>query len=177
VSVDSLRASDVNFVRQGRSENGLANDTTNLALKGLSARAIHEDLTTTLGLDAVAYSLVTRYLREARLFSSSQGVPSADVDRGIDDADQALPSSLDENRFASVRQLSRRTHIPGRPPTVVSRNHSGSQGVIFDGCPMPCQACRTPVGSICPGNRCQRSKSSKIEHGMTSSHSTSHGSP
>jgi hypothetical protein len=36
-------------------------------LKALAARATHEDLKATLGRDAVAYSSVTRYLREAHL--------------------------------------------------------------------------------------------------------------
>jgi hypothetical protein len=56
-------------------------------LKGLSARAIHEDLTTTLGRDAVPYSLVTRYLREGQLLPSSQGIPSAGLYKNIDDTD------------------------------------------------------------------------------------------
>jgi hypothetical protein len=37
-----------------------------LSLKGMSAREIHNDIVTTLGPDAVSYSLVTRYLRQAR---------------------------------------------------------------------------------------------------------------
>jgi hypothetical protein len=43
-----------------------------LALNGISTRAIHEDPTATLGRDAVAYSSVTRCLHEAYLLSSSQ---------------------------------------------------------------------------------------------------------
>jgi hypothetical protein len=46
-----------------------------LALTGLSARAIHDVLTATLGRDAVAYSSVKRYLREAHLRPSSQDAP------------------------------------------------------------------------------------------------------
>jgi hypothetical protein len=38
-----------------------------LLLKWLSAHAIHDDLVATLGPKAVAYSMVTRYLREAKL--------------------------------------------------------------------------------------------------------------
>jgi hypothetical protein len=36
-----------------------------LSLKGMSAREIHDDIVATIGPDAVSYSLVTRYLREA----------------------------------------------------------------------------------------------------------------
>jgi hypothetical protein len=36
-----------------------------LSLKGMSAREIHDDIVATLGPDAVSYSSVTRYLREA----------------------------------------------------------------------------------------------------------------
>jgi transposase len=37
-----------------------------LSLKGMSAREIHDDIVATLGPDAVSYSSVTGYLREAR---------------------------------------------------------------------------------------------------------------
>jgi hypothetical protein len=87
-----------------------------LALKRLSGRAIHENLTATLGRGAVEYSSATRYLREIHLLPSSQDAVSADFRRGIDDTDQALLSTLDENPFASVRQVSPLTQIP--PMTV-----------------------------------------------------------
>jgi hypothetical protein len=41
-----------------------------LHLKALSAHAIHDDLVATLGPKAVAYSRVTRYLREAKVGTS-----------------------------------------------------------------------------------------------------------
>jgi hypothetical protein len=82
-----------------------------LALKRLSARAIHDDLTATLERDAVACSSVTRYLGEGHPLPSSQDTPEADVHRRIDDADSAVLSPLDENRFAFVREFSRLTHI------------------------------------------------------------------
>jgi hypothetical protein len=43
-----------------------------LSLKWMSAREIHDDIVATLGSDAVSYSPVTRYLREARFFLRSQ---------------------------------------------------------------------------------------------------------
>jgi transposase len=39
---------------------------TYLSLKGMSAREIHDDILATLGPNAVSYSSVTRYLREAQ---------------------------------------------------------------------------------------------------------------
>jgi hypothetical protein len=36
-----------------------------LSLKGMSAREIHDDIAVTLGPDAVSYSSIARYLREA----------------------------------------------------------------------------------------------------------------
>jgi hypothetical protein len=88
-------------------------------LKGPSARAIHKDLTATLGRIAVAYSSVTRHLREAHVLSSSQDAASADAHSGIDNANQALLSALNKNQFASLRQLSRLTRTP---PTTVYRH-------------------------------------------------------
>jgi hypothetical protein len=83
-----------------------------LALKGPLARAIHEVLTATVGRDAAAYTSVARYLREANCLPSSKGAPSADVHRGVDNADKAHLPLLDQNPFASTRQLSRLTHVP-----------------------------------------------------------------
>jgi hypothetical protein len=74
-----------------------------LGLKGLSARAIHEKLTAALRREAVAYSSVTGYFRQVHPLPSTWDVPSSDVHKGIDDADQALLSALDATPFASVR--------------------------------------------------------------------------
>jgi hypothetical protein len=40
-----------------------------LALKGLSGRAVSNKLTTRLGADAIAYSIVTKYLRQRQFIS------------------------------------------------------------------------------------------------------------
>jgi hypothetical protein len=84
-----------------------------LSLKGMSAREIHDDIVAILEPDAVSYSLVTRYLREAR-FPPSKPEPElhpADVQRDLDDSDQAILATLEDNPFASVPQLSRLTHL------------------------------------------------------------------
>jgi hypothetical protein len=85
-----------------------------LSLKGMSAREVHDDIVATIGPDAVPYSSVTRYLREARFPPSKPGHHPADVqrDRDLDDSDQAILAALEDSPFASVRQLSRLTHPP-----------------------------------------------------------------
>jgi hypothetical protein len=96
-----------------------------MALKELSPGAIHKDLMDTLGLDAVVDSSLTRYLREGWYLPSDQGTPSVEDDRDIDEADQAILFTLDQNPFASVRQLSQLTHIPS---TTIYRRLTQSLG-------------------------------------------------
>jgi hypothetical protein len=96
-----------------------------LALKAFSARAIHEDLMATLGRDAMAYSTVVRYLHDAHYSPSSQRTASVEASRALDDSDEAILSSLDENPFVSVRQLSCLTNIP---PMAMYRRLTNSLG-------------------------------------------------
>jgi hypothetical protein len=83
-----------------------------LSLKGMSAREIHGDIVATLGPDAVSYISVARYLREARFPHSKPEPHPADVQRDLDDSDQGILAALEDSPFASVRQLSRLTHLP-----------------------------------------------------------------
>jgi hypothetical protein len=83
-----------------------------LSLKGISALEIHDDMVATLGPGAVPYSLVTRYFREARFPPLKPEPHPVDVQRDLDDSDQAILAALEESPFASVRQLSRLTHLP-----------------------------------------------------------------
>jgi histone-lysine N-methyltransferase SETMAR len=83
-----------------------------LSLKGLNATEIHADMEATLGRNVIGYSTITLYLRETLFCSSNQDEPSSDIPIGLDESDLAILSSLDENPFASVRQLSRLTHLP-----------------------------------------------------------------
>jgi hypothetical protein len=83
-----------------------------LSLKGMSALEIHVDMIATLGPDAVSHSSVTRYLREAQFPPSKPEPHPADVQEDLDDSDQALLTAQEDNPFASVRQLSRLTHLP-----------------------------------------------------------------
>jgi hypothetical protein len=100
---------------------------TDLSVKGMSAREIHDDNVVTLGPDAVSPGSVTRYLREARFHLSKPEPHPADVQRHLDDSDQAVLAALDDNPFASVRQLSRLTHLPS---TTVYRRLIESLGFV-----------------------------------------------
>jgi hypothetical protein len=77
-----------------------------LSLKGMSAREIHDDIVASIGPDAVSYCSVTRYLYEARFPPSKPEPHPGDVQRDLDDSDQAILAALEDSPFASVRQLS-----------------------------------------------------------------------
>jgi hypothetical protein len=98
-----------------------------LSLKGMSAREIYGDIVATLGPNAVSYSLVTHYLREARFPPSKPEPHPTDVQRDLDDPDRAILAVLEDNPFASVRQLSRLTHLP---PTTVYRRLTEPLGLV-----------------------------------------------
>jgi hypothetical protein len=78
----------------------------------MSAREIHDDLVATLAPDAVSYSSVARYLREARFPPLKPEPHSAGVQRDLDDSDQDILAALEDSPFASVQQLCRLTHLP-----------------------------------------------------------------
>jgi hypothetical protein len=98
-----------------------------LSLKGMSAREIHDDIVAALGPDAVSYSSVTRYLREAQFPPSKPELHPADVQRDFDDSDQAVLAALEDSLFASVRQLFRLTHLSS---TIVCRCLTQSMGFV-----------------------------------------------
>jgi hypothetical protein len=83
-----------------------------LSLKEMSARGIHDHIVATLGSDAVSYSSVTRYLCETRFPPSKSEIHPADIQKDLDDSDQAILAALEDSPFASVWQLSRLTHLP-----------------------------------------------------------------
>jgi hypothetical protein len=72
----------------------------------MSAREIHDDIVATLGLHAMSYSSVTSYLSKAQFPPSKPEPNPADVQKYLDDSDQAVLTALEESPFASVRQLS-----------------------------------------------------------------------
>jgi hypothetical protein len=83
-----------------------------LARKELSATAIHHDLVTTLGLEAVSYSSVTGYLRAAIFVWSNSHVNIPETEPQFDNFDQAVLLALAERPFASIQELGRLTHLP-----------------------------------------------------------------
>jgi hypothetical protein len=83
-----------------------------LSLKGMSVPEIHDDIVVTLGPDAVSYSSVARHFCEARFPPSKPEPHPSDVQRDLDDSDQAILAALEDSPFALVRQLPRLTHLP-----------------------------------------------------------------
>jgi hypothetical protein len=83
-----------------------------LSRKGLSAVAIHDDLVATFGAEAVSYPSVTHYLREAIFVSSNPPDPLPPPEHQLDDSDQAILFAPADQPFASIRELSRLTHLP-----------------------------------------------------------------
>jgi hypothetical protein len=146
-----------------------------LSLKWMSAREIHDDIIATLWPEAVLYSSVTRYIREGGFLPSEPEPHPADVQRDLDDSDQDILAALEDNPFTSVPQLSQLTISLRRPSIAVLPNRWDLWRVTFDGCHILCQMRKRARDSICPGDYCECSKSSAIEHGMTSSPSTSLG--
>jgi hypothetical protein len=82
-----------------------------LARKKLSALDIYTDLVQTLGPDAVSYPSVTRFLRDAKCTLPNPPATFSDEMPGSDDSDEAILLALTEQPFASIRQLSRLTHL------------------------------------------------------------------
>jgi hypothetical protein len=98
-----------------------------LSLKGISAREIHDEIVATLGPDAVSYSSVARYLRDARFPPLKPEPYPVDVQRDLDDSDQVILATLEDSLFASVRQLARLEHLPS---TTAYRSLTQSLGFV-----------------------------------------------
>jgi hypothetical protein len=58
------------------------------------------------------YSSITHSLREAKFPFSTEEASDAEERKPIDDADESILSALGKSASASVRQLSRLTHLP-----------------------------------------------------------------
>jgi hypothetical protein len=82
-----------------------------LSMKGLPAKAIHQELVQTLGAEAVAYPTVTWYLRVAKFQAQSKEAPDeAEVTR-TGSVHAATLKTLTDNPFRSVPELSRLTGL------------------------------------------------------------------
>jgi hypothetical protein len=69
-------------------------------------------LVATLGEKAIAYSTMTKYLREVQT-SPDEATPSSDaISCHTDNSDEAILRALEKLPFSSVRQLSHATHLP-----------------------------------------------------------------
>jgi hypothetical protein len=82
-------------------------------LNEMSIQAIHDDLVATLGYKALAYSMVTKYLRTARFDPATNPLNSDASSPHIDDSDKAVLAALEEKPFSSVQELARATYLPG----------------------------------------------------------------
>jgi hypothetical protein len=83
-----------------------------LDMKGMALNAIHKDPVRVLGENAIAYSMVTKYVRSAR-FPPNQNAPSAEpIPIETSPVDQAILTTLTDCTSSSVRELSRLTRLP-----------------------------------------------------------------
>jgi hypothetical protein len=96
-----------------------------LAMKGLSAREVHNAHVAVLGLDAIAYSTVTRYGQE-RQFPASSSQPCDEPLTII--VDGAILEALNNKPFSSVRKLAK---FPWIPTTTVYQHLTGLLGFVL----------------------------------------------
>jgi hypothetical protein len=83
-----------------------------LRIKEMDLDAIHDDFIRTLGQDAVAYSMVTKYARSAQLSSRKEATPPEAPDVERSSVDEAILTALAKFPFSSVRELLRRICLP-----------------------------------------------------------------
>jgi hypothetical protein len=96
-----------------------------LAMLGLSARQVHNELVAMLGLDAIGFSTVIRYSGQ-RQFPVRSPEPSDEPPTTI--IDDAILQVLNKQPFSSVRELAKLTSIP---TTTVYRHLRGSLGSVL----------------------------------------------
>jgi hypothetical protein len=78
-------------------------------MKGLSAKAIHQELVQKLGAEVVTHPTVTWYIRASKFpAQSKEAHDEAGVTR-TNSVDAAILKGLAYNPFSSVRELSRLT--------------------------------------------------------------------
>jgi hypothetical protein len=82
-----------------------------LQMKGMDLDAIHDDLVCTLGKDAVAYSTVTKYARNAQFSGRKEATPPEAPNMERSPVDEAILTALAEFPFSSMRDLSRRIYL------------------------------------------------------------------
>jgi hypothetical protein len=104
-----------------------------LHLKGPSTHVIHDDLVATRGPKAVAYSTVTRYLREAVLGTIEVTLDPEPRSLHLDDSVQALVAALEEKKspFSPYENLPKPSISHALPSIEGSPNGSGSCDFFF----------------------------------------------
>jgi hypothetical protein len=91
------------------------------------ARVIHNDLVVTLGEEAIAYSTVTKYLREVQTGPDDATPLPEEMSHHIDDSDEAILRAIEQLSFSSVQYLVCAIHLP---KTTVYRRFSEKLGFM-----------------------------------------------
>jgi hypothetical protein len=88
-----------------------------LHLKGFSAKAkdVHIESAQVLGSDAIAYSIVTKYIWNNVIFQNEREAEDRAEDQGFSITDNAIREALELMTFASIRQIAKMTFIPPTP--------------------------------------------------------------
>jgi hypothetical protein len=83
-------------------------------LKGLSAKVkdIHTELVQALGSDAMAYSTVTKYIRNDTILQNESEAEDRAEDQGFSITDKAILEVFEMVPFASGRQAAKMTFVP-----------------------------------------------------------------
>jgi hypothetical protein len=74
-------------------------------MKGFSAKAIHQELVQTLGVEAVAYHAVRRILWAAKFPAQSKKAPDKAGVTRTDSVDTDIMKAVTDNPFSSVPEL------------------------------------------------------------------------
>jgi hypothetical protein len=86
--------------------------TLYLTMKHLGALEIHAEINNVLGQSTVGYSTITGYLEKQSFPHSSESAEEEAEVGSSDPRNLALAQALNEQPFASLRQLAKRTLIP-----------------------------------------------------------------
>ena len=86
--------------------------TLYLAMKRLGAHDIHAEINDVLGQGTVGYSTITRYLRKRSFPQSCESAEEKAEIGSCTSIDHAILQALNEQPFASLRQLAKRILIP-----------------------------------------------------------------
>jgi AraC-like DNA-binding protein len=96
-----------------------------LSVKGLSVKAIHQELVQTFGFEAVAYHTAARYLRAAKFLAQRKEARDGTGVTRTDSVNIAILKALIDNPLFSVPELSRLT---GLSRSTVHRHMTESLG-------------------------------------------------